>query len=103
VLLSPASSRSLCPWGRLREDRAAYGWQRDGGHAEYLLAEESTCIQLPDELSYLDGACVACGFSTAYEALRRAGVSGADAVLVTGMGPVGLAAGSSLAPSAPSW
>lgn len=73
--------------------RAAYGWQRDGGHAEYLLAEESTCIRLPDELSYLDGACVACGFATAYEALRRAGVSGADAVLVTGMGPVGLAAG----------
>ena len=73
--------------------RAAYGWQRDGGHADYLLAEESTCIRLPDELSYLDGACVACGFGTAYEAVRRAGVSGADAVLVTGMGPVGLATG----------
>src|SRR3954449_12263832 len=26
--------------------RQAYGWQRDGGHAEYLLAEESTCILL---------------------------------------------------------
>src|SRR5215211_3668361 len=35
--------------------RAAYGWQRDGGHAQYLLAEERTCIPLPDELSYLDG------------------------------------------------
>src|SRR4051794_2237894 len=73
--------------------RAAYGWQRDGGHADYLLAEESTCIALPDELSFLDGACVACGFGTAYEALCRAGVSGRDAVLVTGLGPVGLATG----------
>jgi threonine dehydrogenase-like Zn-dependent dehydrogenase len=73
--------------------RAAYGWQRDGGHADYLLAEESTCVRLPDELTFLDGACVACGFGTAYEALRRAAVSGADAVLVTGLGPVGLAAG----------
>ena len=73
--------------------RAAYGWQRDGGHADYLLAEESSCVALPDSLSYLDGACVACGFGTAYEALRRAGVSGSDAVLVTGMGPVGLAVG----------
>src|SRR4051812_3584934 len=73
--------------------RAAYGWQRDGGHADYLLAEESTCIALPDELSFVDGACVACGFGTAYEALRRAGVSGRDAVLVTGLGPVGLATG----------
>ncbi len=73
--------------------RAAYGWQRDGGHAELLLAEESTCVALPDELSFLDGACVACGFGTAYEAVCRAAVSGRDAVLVTGMGPVGMAAG----------
>jgi len=73
--------------------RAAYGWQRDGGHAEYLLAEEATCIALPDSLSYLDGANVACGFGTAYQALWRADVSGRDAVLVTGLGPLGLAAG----------
>jgi threonine dehydrogenase-like Zn-dependent dehydrogenase len=73
--------------------RAAYGWQRDGGHADYLLAEESTCVPLPDGLSWLDGACVACGFGTAYQALRRAQVSGRDAVLVVGLGPVGLAAG----------
>jgi threonine dehydrogenase-like Zn-dependent dehydrogenase len=73
--------------------RAAYGWQRDGGHADYLLAEESTCIALPDELTFVDGACIACGFGTAYEALCRAQVSGRDVVLVTGLGPVGLAAG----------
>jgi len=73
--------------------RAAYGWQRDGGHADYLLAEERTCLALPDELSYLDGACVACGFGTAYEALIRLGVSGADRLLISGLGPLGLAAG----------
>src|SRR5438309_10118414 len=42
--------------------RSAYGWQRDGGHADLLLAEEVTCILLPETLSFLDGACVACGF-----------------------------------------
>jgi threonine dehydrogenase-like Zn-dependent dehydrogenase len=73
--------------------RGAYGWQRDGGHADYLLADESTCVALPEPLTYLDGACVACGFGTAYEAVCRAGVSGRDAVLVTGLGPVGLAVG----------
>jgi len=72
--------------------RAAYGWQRDGGHAEYLLAEERTCLPLPDELSFLDGALVSCGFGTAYEALLRLDVSGRDTLLVTGLGPVGLAA-----------
>ncbi|WP_114559698.1 alcohol dehydrogenase catalytic domain-containing protein [Desertihabitans aurantiacus] len=73
--------------------RAAYGWQRDGGHAEYLLAEERDLVVLPDALSFVDGACVACGFGTAYEAVVRAQVSGRDRVLVTGLGPVGLAAG----------
>jgi len=75
------------------EQRAAYGWQRDGGHADYLVAEEETCIALPDALSYVDGALVACGFGTVYEALNRVGVSGQDRLLVTGMGPVGMAAG----------
>ncbi len=73
--------------------RAAYGWQRDGGHADYLVAEENTCVFLPDELSYVDGALVACGFGTVYEALSRVQVSGEDKVLITGMGPVGMAAG----------
>ena len=72
--------------------RAAYGWQRDGGHAPYLLAEENTCIKLPDNLTYTDGALVACGFGTAWEALTRIGVGGRDRLLVTGLGPVGLAA-----------
>ena len=72
--------------------RAAYGWQRDGGHAEYLLAEERTCLPMPDSLSYVDGALVSCGFGTAYEALLRLDVSGRDNLLVTGLGPVGLAA-----------
>jgi hypothetical protein len=74
------------------EHRQAYGWQRHGGHAPYLLAEENTCVRLPDNLSYVDGALIACGFETAWEALTRIGVNGQDRLLVTGLGPVGLAA-----------
>lgn len=73
--------------------RTAYGWQRDGGHADMLLAEERDLLVLPDWLEFLDGACVACGFGTAYEALCRTEVSGRDRVLVTGLGPVGVAVG----------
>jgi threonine dehydrogenase-like Zn-dependent dehydrogenase len=73
--------------------RRAYGWQRDGGMAEFLLAEEKDLIHLPGELSYADGAQVACGFGTVYEGLRKIGISGDDDVLITGLGPVGLAAG----------
>ncbi len=71
--------------------RRAYGWQRDGGMADYLLTEEKDLIHLPDELSYADGAQVACGFGTVYEGLQKMGVNGGDAVLITGLGPVGLA------------
>ena len=73
------------------EKRAAYGWQRDGGMAEYILCDEKDLVALPDELSYADGAQVACGFGTVYEAIEKVGVSGNDAVLVVGLGPVGLA------------
>jgi threonine dehydrogenase-like Zn-dependent dehydrogenase len=71
--------------------REAYGWQRHGGHAPYLLAEESTCIPLPQELSIVDGSLIACGFGTAYEGLLRVAANGGDTVLVVGLGPVGLA------------
>jgi len=71
--------------------RRAYGWQRNGGMAPYILAEEKDLMLLPDELSFLDGAQIACGFGTTYEALEKIGVSGSDAVLVVGLGPVGLA------------
>jgi threonine dehydrogenase-like Zn-dependent dehydrogenase len=73
------------------EERAAYGWQRDGGHAEYLLANEADLVHLPEPLTYVDGALCACGFGTAYEALERVKLSGKDRVLAVGLGPVGQA------------
>src|ERR1700746_4052328 len=72
--------------------RRAYGWQRDGGMADYMIAEEKDLIALPDELSYADGAQVACGFGTVYEAIEKIGVNGNHSVLITGLGPAGLAA-----------
>lgn len=36
-------------------ERRAYGWQRDGALGEYMVADESTCIHLPDFLTYEDG------------------------------------------------
>jgi len=74
------------------EFRKAYGWQRHGGMAPYMVAEEKDLVELPEALSYSDGAQVACGFGTVYEGLEKIGISGNDAVLITGLGPVGLAA-----------
>ncbi len=71
--------------------RRAYGWQRHGGMAPYMLAEEKDLVALPDSLTYSDGAQIACGFGTVYEGLERIGVNGNDDMLITGLGPVGLA------------
>ena len=72
--------------------RKAYGWQRNGGHSEYMLADEVDCIPLPDNLTFIDGAFMACGFGTAWECLTRMNVNGRDRLLITGLGPVGIAA-----------
>ena len=74
--------------------RRAYGWQRDGGMADYMIAEEKDLIALPQELTYADGAQVACGFGTVYEAIEKITVNGNHSVLITGLGPVGLATAS---------
>lgn len=74
------------------KNRQAYGWQRNGGIAPYILCDEKDLIALPDGLTYKDGASVSCGFGTVYEAIEKIGVSGDDAVLVVGLGPVGMAA-----------
>ncbi|KAH8115852.1 oxidoreductase [Phellopilus nigrolimitatus] len=73
-------------------ERKAYGWQRNGGHGEYILVDVQSLVRLPEPLTYLDGSIIACGLGTAYAACSRAQVSGRDRVLITGLGPVGLGA-----------
>ncbi|AXH97795.1 alcohol dehydrogenase [Ornithinimicrobium avium] len=80
------------PVGCTSPVRSAHGWQRDGGHADYLVAQEESCLVLPHPLTFVDGALISCGFGTAYEGLLRGRASGRDRLLVTGLGPVGLAA-----------
>src|SRR5205085_5983026 len=51
-----------------------------------------TIVPLPEELSFAEGAAVACGTGTAYGALRRMRIVGGDTLAVFGQGPVGLSA-----------
>jgi threonine dehydrogenase-like Zn-dependent dehydrogenase len=68
------------------------GGHINGGHAQYMLAPASSLVALPDELSFAEGAAIACGTGTAYAALKRLDVSGRDTLAIFGQGPVGLAA-----------
>ncbi len=77
----------LCPHGIV-----VYGVTGHGGHAPYMLAPAGSLVPLPDELSFEEGAAIACGTGTAYQALLRLDVSGRDTLAVFGQGPVGLSA-----------
>jgi threonine dehydrogenase-like Zn-dependent dehydrogenase len=52
----------------------------------------STLVPLPDELSFVAGAAIACGTGTAYGALRRLSLHGDETIAIFGQGPVGLSA-----------
>lgn len=69
-----------------------YGFTKDGGHEDFMLAPASTCVALPESLSFADGAACACGTGTAFHAVKRLGISGVDTVAIIGQGPVGLSA-----------
>lgn len=66
-----------------------YGSTKDGGHQDFLLCPESTCIKMPDSLTFEQGAACACGSGTAFHALKRLSVGGGDTLAVFGQGPVG--------------
>ena len=69
-----------------------YGVTAHGAHANYMKVPAHTLVPLPDQLSFTTGAAVSCGTGTAYGALRRMNLSGADTIAIIGQGPVGLSA-----------
>jgi len=85
----------LTGWQQLcevTEKKLYYGGSMHGGHGDYMLAHRSTCVALPEEVEYEVGAYLACGASTAFQAVKKLEVSGLDTLAVFGSGPVGLAA-----------
>src|SRR6195256_4811654 len=80
-------------WSQLcRAGITVYGVTAHGGHAEYLKVPARTLVELPEELSFAEGAAVACGTGTAFGALKRMKLAGGDTLAVFGQGPVGLSA-----------
>src|ERR671930_2075102 len=80
-------------WSQLcRAGITVYGVTAHGGHADYLKVPARTLVPLPEELSFAEGAAVACGTGTAYSALKRMKLCGGDTLAVFGQGPVGLSA-----------
>ncbi len=69
----------------LNRDRSGYfGSERDGGYAEYTLADHRNVRPVETSLSDAELATFSCSYTTAEGMLTRAGVSADDRVLVTG-------------------
>lgn len=80
-------------WTQMCDSGAvAHGTMINGGHADFMRAPVACLVKLPDEISFVAGAAIACGTGTAFGALLRLGVTARDTLAIFGLGPVGLAA-----------
>ena len=65
------------------------GMHRDGGYAEYAVADRDALVGVPDGLSSTAAAPLLCAGLTSFNALRNADVELGDCVAVVGIGGLG--------------
>lgn len=66
-----------------------YGFNLDGGYAEYIAAPSRNLVALPDEVDYATASVLACAGMTAVHAARLSGIRVGDTAAVSGIGGVG--------------
>ena len=82
--LCRAGRYNLCPY------REGYGLKRDGGMAEFVLAEPRVLHRIPDNVSF-ERASMTEPCAVAYNAVvERAKVSPGDLVVIQGVGAIGI-------------
>jgi len=81
-----------CAAGNLMwcKEKRGYGGPIDGSHADFIIADERNCVPMPDSMSFIDGAFIACPGGTAYSSMQKLNVKTGDTLAVFGLGPVGL-------------
>jgi D-arabinose 1-dehydrogenase-like Zn-dependent alcohol dehydrogenase len=67
----------------------ATGVTRDGGYAEYMIADASAVALIPQELPAVEAAPLMCAGITTFNALRNSGARPGDVVAVLGLGGLG--------------
>jgi alcohol dehydrogenase len=65
------------------------GWSYPGGFAEALVVPATALARVPDELTAVEAAPLACAGVTTYNALRRSVARAGDLVAVLGLGGLG--------------
>ncbi|MCK6066126.1 MULTISPECIES: zinc-dependent alcohol dehydrogenase [Microbacterium] len=88
---SACGSCRYCETGRenLCESQQNTGYSIDGGWAEYAVADARFAVPVPDEVSSLDAAPLACAGVTTYAAIKNAHVVPSERVAIVGIGGLG--------------
>ena len=63
-----------------------------GFHSQFVLLRQDFCLPLADDVSFGIGALFSDVLGTTLHAIKRLRIQGGESVLITGQGPVGLAA-----------
>lgn len=76
---------------RFCDNRETAGFHHDGAFAEFMVADPSTTVRLPDSLSFEQAAPLMCAGATVWGALERAtsGLQRGDTVSIVGIGGLG--------------
>ncbi|MGD0726465.1 MAG: alcohol dehydrogenase catalytic domain-containing protein [Spirochaetia bacterium] len=72
------------------EKLSVIGFDRDGGYAEYVLVPESSCMPIPDAISYEQASLMVDMLGTPFQAFRRAGLRVGEQIAIWGAGPIGM-------------
>ena len=62
---------------------------RDGGYAEFMLANETALARIPDDLQSTEAAPLMCAGVTTFNSLRNSGARPGDVVAIQGVGGLG--------------
>jgi L-iditol 2-dehydrogenase len=92
ALGNPLSENGLRGYPMLDDNWKCFGFDVDGGDAEYFLLPEYNALPLPDSVSFRAGAVMTDMIGTQYSTQKRLGVSAVHTVAVFGLGPMGAAA-----------
>jgi alcohol dehydrogenase, propanol-preferring len=79
----------LSGWETLCEKQLNSGYSVNGAYAEYALAYDRGVVEVPDGVSPLDAAPLACAGVTTYKAIKVARVNPAERVAIFGVGGLG--------------
>jgi propanol-preferring alcohol dehydrogenase len=72
-----------------RQNAAVTGMTVDGGYAQFMCANATYAVRIPDELPDAEAAPLLCAGVTSYRALKKANVVAGQSVAVFGIGGLG--------------